>query len=88
LIQKVAKNQVIRKASLPHWAYPANQAKPGLLYFYPAVDTHFGLYPSVKICLCPAFTLRPPSFCLISPEAFLMTGNGKEKSIFLKESIK
>jgi hypothetical protein len=28
----------------------ANQAKPGLLYFYSAVATHFGLCASVKIC--------------------------------------
>ncbi len=40
LIQKVAKNQVSRKASLPHIAFPANQAKPGLLYFHSAVATH------------------------------------------------
>jgi hypothetical protein len=40
LIQKVAKNQVSRNASLPHHGHsPANQAKPGLLYFYAAVAT-------------------------------------------------
>jgi len=57
LIQKVAKNQVSRKASLPHMPCPANQAKPGLLYFYPAVATHLPL-PFCKNLLCPALALR------------------------------
>ena len=37
--------------------YPANQAKPGLLYFYPAVATHLPL-PFCKNLLCPALALR------------------------------
>jgi len=60
--------------------YPANQAKPGLLYFYAAVATHFGLYPSVKICYALPLHTRPPSFCLISPEAVLLTGEKKKAS--------
>jgi len=77
---KGPKRLVSRNASLPHKAFPANQAKPGLLYFYPAVATHFGPYASVKICYALPLRSKPPSFYLISPEAVLLTGASPKSS--------
>jgi hypothetical protein len=80
LIQKVAKNQVIRNASLPHKAIALqNQSKPGLLPFHAASLAHVPRFS--KKPLCPAITHRPPSFCLISSEAVLLTG--KKDNFFL-----
>jgi len=39
------------------------------------------LCPSVKICYALQLRTRPPSFCLLSPEAVLLTG--KEETILV-----
>jgi hypothetical protein len=67
LIQKVAKNQVIRNASLPHKGHcPANQAKPGLGTLAPLTLSHiaiallqkyhYALPPHKTTIVLPAFT--------------------------------
>ena len=57
--------------------YPANQAKPGLEKF--AASAHTGPC-TAKISYALPLRTRPPSFCLISPEAVLLTGKGKQKA--------
>jgi len=74
LIQKVAKNQVIRHASLQHGPLPRKSVKiwAGNICGHSA---HIGRR-AAKISHALPLRSRPPLFCLISPEAFLMTGNG------------
>jgi hypothetical protein len=74
LIQKVAKNQVSRNASLPHWAF-ALQIRQNLGCNLFTLASPLIAHASVKICYALPHT-RPPSFCLISPEALLLTKRG------------
>jgi len=81
LTQKVAKSQVSRNASLPHRPLPCKSGKTWAAIFLPCCRYAPGFCPSVKICYALPLHTRPPSFCLISPEAVLLTGKGKRKSV-------
>jgi len=60
-------------ASLPHYGLcPANQAEPGAGVFCPAIRTRHPRFSKILMPLQPHY---PPSFCLISAEAGLLTGN-------------
>jgi hypothetical protein len=74
LDQKVTKNQVSRKAFLPHLAF-ALQIRQNLGC---KILPHFvrSLPPLQQILLCPCSRTWPTSFCLISPEAVLLKGRG------------
>jgi hypothetical protein len=77
LIQKVAKNQVIRNASLPHGLLPCKSGKTWAAAF---LRRYRSLMPlaSVKSRYALPLRTRPPSFCLISSEAVLLTGKRKK----------
>ena len=71
---KETKNQVSRKASSPHKAI-ALQIRQNLgCYIFTLLSLCTCLCPSVKICYALPLRTRPPSFCLLSPEAVLLTG--------------
>jgi len=85
LIQKVAKNQVSRNASVPHRPFPCKSGKTWAAIFLPCCRYTLGLCPSVKICLCPAITHKAT---IVLPDFVRSFSNdGKWKNIFLKESI-
>jgi hypothetical protein len=67
---KVTKKAFSRKASLPHQALPANQAKPRAVKF---CSTAFALANASANITMPLPHSFPPLFCLISPEAVLLT---------------
>jgi hypothetical protein len=75
LDQKVTKNQVSKKASLPHKAFALQtRQNHGLESF--ALLTFAPTPRFSKISYAPA-THKATSFCPFSPEAVLPTGSGK-----------
>jgi hypothetical protein len=74
LDQKVTKNQVSRKASLPHKAFARQITQnlgPDDFALRLKADTR---HPGFSKILMPLQPHNPTSFCLISPEAVLLTG--------------
>jgi hypothetical protein len=75
LDQKVTKNKVQQKGFFTAQGLcPANQAKPGLQNLDPLTFAQATASASIAIPLQPHCL---PSFCLISPEAVLLTGKIK-----------
>jgi hypothetical protein len=69
---KVTKDQVSREASLPHLAFaPQIRQNLGLQTIAPLRSCKATL---LQIFAMPFPSHRPPLFCLISPEAVLLTG--------------
>ncbi|MGN8068085.1 hypothetical protein [Mucilaginibacter sp. SG564] len=59
-----------------HGLCPANQAEPGLLTL---TSTSFAHYPTLQARFAmPLQPHRPPLFCPLSPEAYLLTGKGRK----------
>jgi hypothetical protein len=87
LIQKVAKKSSQQKcffAAQGH--YPATQAKPGLGTFAAIVCAPANALQKSRYAL-PLRT-RPSSFCLISSEAVLLTGKGKNSIMSLRMIVR
>ena len=78
---KVTKGLVIRNASLPHKGlYPANRAEPRAAIILPYfVRINLTLQQKLAMPLQPH---SPPSFCPLSPEAYLLTGRRNNKGSF------
>jgi hypothetical protein len=81
---KVTKRSSQQRGFFTHEAYAANQAKPGLEKFAPLSLAHDRYF--CKNFLCPA-TLWPPSFYLISAEAFLLTGKRRISEVLTPDSL-
>jgi hypothetical protein len=75
LDQKEPKNQVSREASLSHWPLPCKSGKTSgckqLPYFVRSTPV------LQQIFAMPFPTHKASMFCLISPEAVLLTGKRK-----------
>ncbi|MCQ6957449.1 hypothetical protein [Mucilaginibacter aquariorum] len=81
LDRKEAKDQVGKKASLPHKAFALQtRQNHGLESF--ALLRSLIAPPFSKISYAPA-THRPPSFCPLSPEAVLPTGEDEKKILLI-----
>jgi hypothetical protein len=85
LIQKVAKNQVSRNASLPHRAIALQiRQNLGCCLFTPLRSLI--VQASVKSRYALPLRTRPPLFCLISSEAVLLTKEERNK-FFLPHTL-
>jgi hypothetical protein len=73
-------------ASLPHGPFPCNQPKPRAAILCATVIRSFPSFG--KVCLCPFLRSRPPLFCLISPEAGLLTGSFSIQVVLNESRIK
>jgi len=86
LIQKVAKNQVSRKASLPHRPLPRKSGKTWAAIFLPCCRYALWPLPFCKNLLCPAFAHR--AIIVLSDFTRSCSTDGKkEKKYYLSKEL-
>ncbi|WP_419699830.1 hypothetical protein [Mucilaginibacter sp. NFX135] len=78
---KVTKKAVSREASLPHVAFALQTGQNHGLQLFALLRT--AQFPASAKLAMPLQPHKPPLFCPLSPEAYLLTGRKGKKSVIV-----